>query len=296
MGIKLMLRFILNIENFERSSYMKKRLSLVMVLMFMLTLLPGVSLAADYNLWINGSATGGMITEDEGTKMIPVRYLANGLNLGLMWNQTTKTATTMFDGKDIMFTADSNTAMVDNENVTLDKAPMLMGGRLYISEMTIQEIMNLTVEIEGINAMINTMQQLDIVDTAVSAGSFTTLATALTDADLVETLKGEGPFTVFAPTDEAFAKLPAGTLENLLLPENKDMLVDILTYHVVSGEVLAADVVGLSNATMLNGDDVAITVMNEQVMVNSANVVSTDIMASNGVIHVIDEVLMPPTN
>ncbi len=273
---------------------MKRKLSLVMVLMFMLTLLPGVSLAADYNLWINGSATGGMVTEDEGVKMIPVRYLANGLNLGLMWNQTTKTATTMFDGKDIMFTADSRTAMVDNQNVTLDKAPMLMDGRLYISEMTIKDLMDLSVEYEGVNAMISTMQQMDIVATAVAAGSFTTLATALTEADLVETLKGEGPYTVFAPTDEAFAKLPAGTLEDLLKPENKDKLIDILTYHVVSGKVLAADVTGLSNATMLNGDDVDITVTNGEVMVNGANVVSTDIMASNGVIHVIDEVLLPP--
>lgn len=273
---------------------MKRKLSLVMVLMFMLTLLPGVSLAADYNLWINGSATGGMVTEDEGVKMIPVRYLANGLNLGLMWNQTTKTATTMFDGKDIMFTADSRTAMVDNQNVTLDKAPMLMDGRLYISEMTIKDLMDLSVEYEGVNAMISTMQQMDIVATAVAAGSFTTLATALTEADLVETLKGEGPYTVFAPTDEAFAKLPAGTLEDLLKPENKEKLIDILTYHVVSGKVLAADVTGLSNATMLNGDDVDITVTNGEVMVNGANVVSTDIMASNGVIHVIDEVLMPP--
>lgn len=273
---------------------MKRKLSLVMVLMFMLTLLPGVSLAADYNLWINGSATGGMVTEDEGVKMIPVRYLANGLNLGLMWNQTTKTATTMFDGKDIMFTADSRTAMVDNQNVTLDKAPMLMDGRLYISEMTIKDLMDLSVEYEGVNAMISTMQQMDIVATAVAAGSFTTLATALTEADLVDTLKGEGPYTVFAPTDEAFAKLPAGTLEDLLKPENKDKLIDILTYHVVSGKVLAADVTGLSNATMLNGDDVDITVTNGEVMVNGANVVSTDIMASNGVIHVIDEVLLPP--
>lgn len=273
---------------------MKKKLSLVMVLMFMLTLLPGVSLAADYNLWINGSATGGMITEDEGTNMIPLRYLANGLNLGLMWNQNTKTATTMFDGKDIMFTADSSTAMVDNQNVTLDKAPMLMDGRLYISEMTIKDLMDLTVEYDGVNAMITTMQEMDIVDTAASAGSFSTLAAALTAADLTVALQGEGPFTVFAPTDDAFAKLPAGTLEDLLEPENRDMLIDILTYHVVSGEVLAADVAGLSNATMLNGDDVAITVVDGQVMVNDANVVSTDIMASNGVIHVIDEVLMPP--
>jgi uncharacterized surface protein with fasciclin (FAS1) repeats len=135
----------------------------------------------------------------------------------------------------------------------------------------------------------------DIVDTAVAAGSFTTLAAALEAAGLVETLKGEGPFTVFAPTDEAFAKLPAGTVENLLKPENKDQLVAILTYHVVPGRVLAADVVGLTSATSVQGEDIAVAVDGSNVKVNDANVTATDILASNGVIHVIDSVIMPPT-
>ena len=133
----------------------------------------------------------------------------------------------------------------------------------------------------------------DIVDTAVSAGSFTTLAKALEAADLVGTLKGAGPFTVFAPTDEAFAKLPAGTVADLLKPENKDKLRAILTYHVIAGKVTAAEVVKLSSAKTVNGKNVQISAAGNSVKVNDAQVVKTDIKASNGVIHVIDTVLLP---
>jgi uncharacterized surface protein with fasciclin (FAS1) repeats len=135
----------------------------------------------------------------------------------------------------------------------------------------------------------------DIVDTAVAAGSFKTLAAALTAAGLVDTLKGPGPFTVFAPTDEAFAKLPAGTLEDLLKPENKAKLAGILTYHVVSGKVAAADVVKLKSAKTVNTKEVTIEVKGADVMLNgTTKVTKTDIMASNGIIHVIDSVLLPP--
>ncbi len=134
----------------------------------------------------------------------------------------------------------------------------------------------------------------DIVDTAVGAGMFNTLVAAVKAAGLVETLKGDGPFTVFAPTDEAFAKLPAGTVENLLKPENKDLLVKILTYHVVSGKVMAADVVKLKSAKTVQGQLVKIKVKKGGVMLNkTTKVVKTDIATSNGVIHVIDSVLMP---
>ncbi|MEJ2127463.1 MAG: fasciclin domain-containing protein [Woeseiaceae bacterium] len=133
----------------------------------------------------------------------------------------------------------------------------------------------------------------DIVDTAVAAGQFETLAAALVAADLVDTLKSDGPFTVFAPTDEAFAKLPEGTVESLLKPENRDQLVAILTYHVVPGEVLAADVVKLSEATTVNGQSVEIQVADNGVRIDNANVIATDIDASNGVIHVIDTVILP---
>lgn len=137
------------------------------------------------------------------------------------------------------------------------------------------------------------MKRKDIVDTAVSAGTFQTLAAALGAADLVTTLKGKGPFTVFAPTDEAFAKLPAGTVESLLKPENREKLRAILTYHVVPGSVSAAQVVKLTSATTANGQNVTIKSGKNGVMVGDAKVVKADIMASNGVIHVIDTVLLP---
>jgi uncharacterized surface protein with fasciclin (FAS1) repeats len=133
----------------------------------------------------------------------------------------------------------------------------------------------------------------DIVDTAVAAGSFKTLARALDAADLVATLKGEGPFTVFAPTDEAFAKLPAGTLESLLKPENKATLQRILTYHVVAGSVPAVEVVKLRSARTVSGDVVTIDAAGGAVRVDNAKVVTADVTASNGVIHVIDAVILP---
>jgi uncharacterized surface protein with fasciclin (FAS1) repeats len=133
----------------------------------------------------------------------------------------------------------------------------------------------------------------DIVETAVAAGNFKTLAAALNAADLVDALKGDGPFTVFAPTDEAFSKLPKGTLESLLKPENKDKLAAILKYHVVSGKVMAKDVVKLSEAKTLQGSAAKITVKDGSVSVDNALVTKTDIQASNGVIHVIDAVILP---
>jgi len=133
----------------------------------------------------------------------------------------------------------------------------------------------------------------DIVDTAVAAGDFKTLATALQAAGLVDTLKGPGPFTVFAPTDEAFAKLPAGTVEELLKPENKEKLVAILTYHVVPGKVMAKDVMKMTSAKTVNGKSVTIMDQNGTVMVDNAKVVKADIAACNGVIHVIDSVILP---
>ncbi len=135
--------------------------------------------------------------------------------------------------------------------------------------------------------------KLDIVDTAVAAGDFKTFTTALEAAGLVEALKGEGPFTVFAPTDEAFAKLPEGTLEDLLKPENKSTLQGILKYHVVAGKVMAADVVKVDSAKTLQGEELSVQVKDGTIMVDEATVVKTDIECSNGVIHVIDSVLLP---
>ena len=134
----------------------------------------------------------------------------------------------------------------------------------------------------------------DIVDTAADAGSFTTLLAAAEAAGLVETLKGDGPFTVFAPTDDAFAALPEGTVDTLLMPENKDQLISVLTYHVVSGKIMSADIAGKNNVMVqtVQGGKVSVNATNG-VMVDAAKVVSADIETSNGVIHVIDTVLLP---
>lgn len=133
----------------------------------------------------------------------------------------------------------------------------------------------------------------DIVDTAASVEDFSTLVAAVKAAGLVETLKGDGPFTVFAPTNEAFAKLPEGTVASLLEPENKDQLIAILTYHVVPGKVMAADVVKLDSAKTVQGTNVSIQVKDGVVMVDNAKVIKTDIGTSNGVIHIIDSVILP---
>lgn len=136
----------------------------------------------------------------------------------------------------------------------------------------------------------------DIVETATAAGSFNTLLAALRAADLVDTLRGDGPFTVFAPTDAAFAALPAGTVENLLRPENREQLRAVLTYHVVAGEVRSSQVVNLTQAQTVQGSSVRIRVENGQVRIDEATVVTADVEASNGVIHVIDRVILPPAN
>lgn len=145
----------------------------------------------------------------------------------------------------------------------------------------------------GASTSTSARAEQDIVDTAVAAGSFKTLAAALQAAGLVETLKGAGPFTVFAPTDAAFAKLPPGTVEDLLKPENKAKLTRILTYHVVAGKVMAADVVKMKSAKAVSGDTITIATRSGGVTVDNAHVAKADIAASNGVIHVIDTVIIP---
>ena len=149
----------------------------------------------------------------------------------------------------------------------------------------------LTFSVAGTQAADSKSQ--DIVDVAVGAGSFKTLVAAVKAAGLVETLKGDGPFTVFAPTDEAFSKLPKGTLESLLKPENKKKLQNILTYHVVAAKVPSSKV-NAGKVAMVNKNNAKINIKNGKVMIDKANVVKTDVMASNGVIHVIDRVILPP--
>jgi transforming growth factor-beta-induced protein len=188
--------------------------------------------------------------------------------------------------------------------VNLTSAPTVLGknvsikvdmGNVYLNE-TVKVIIT---DIETTNGVIHVIDavllpQSDIVEIAVADGRFTILVAALQAAELVETLKGEGPFTVFAPTDDAFAALPAGTVDTLLLPENKQQLTDILLYHVVSGKVMAADVVNLTSAPTVLGQDITITVKDGKVYLNDTiQVIITDIEAYNGVIHVIDAVLLP---
>lgn len=151
--------------------------------------------------------------------------------------------------------------------------------------------MGLTLGVSSVRA-----EEKDIVDTAVAAGSFKTLVAAVQKAGLVETLKGKGPFTVFAPTDEAFKKLPEGTVEMLLKPENKAKLVAILTYHVVPGSVMSAEAAKLSEAKTVQGKNIMIAVVDGKVKINDATVVTADIKTTNGVIHVIDTVILPPSN
>jgi uncharacterized surface protein with fasciclin (FAS1) repeats len=171
-------------------------------------------------------------------------------------------------------------------------------GSVYINESKV-----VLADVEASNGVIHVIDAVllppadptDIVDTAVADGRFTTLAAAVQAAGLVETLKGEGPFTVFAPTDDAFAKLPAGTVESLLKPENLEQLKSILLYHVVSGKVMAADVVTLTSAEAVSGASIKIKVEDGKVYLNeTTQVMITDIETSNGVIHVIDAVILPP--
>ena len=192
--------------------------------------------------------------------------------------------------------------------VTLTSAETVLGEDVTIKVEDGKVFLNDTVEViitdvEASNGVIHVIDSVllppaklsDIVDTAVADGRFTTLAAALGAADLVETLKGEGPFTVFAPTDDAFAKLPEGTVESLLLPENLEQLKSILLYHVVSGKVMASDVVTLTSAETVLGENVTIKVEDGKVFLNdTVEVIITDVEASNGVIHVIDAVLLPP--
>jgi uncharacterized surface protein with fasciclin (FAS1) repeats len=169
-----------------------------------------------------------------------------------------------------------------------------MAGSVHADECPIAKKQRLARESAGhVQPVAYTAVSKDIVDTAVGAGDFKTLVAAVQAAGLVETLKGEGPFTVFAPTDAAFAKLPAGTVENLLKPENKDKLVAVLTYHVVPGKVMAADVVKLTEAKTVQGKSAKVKVEDGTVMIDGAKVVKTDIACGNGVIHVIDAVILP---
>jgi uncharacterized surface protein with fasciclin (FAS1) repeats len=163
------------------------------------------------------------------------------------------------------------------------------------SKMRKNLIVMMTVTMALFAGNVSVAQESDIVTLAVGNENLSTLVAAVKAAGLVETLQGDGPFTVFAPTNEAFAALPAGTLESLLKPENKDQLVAILTYHVVSGKVMSTDLKNGQKAATVNGKSITVKLANGKAMINDATVVAADVMASNGVVHVIDKVILPPS-
>ena len=185
--------------------------------------------------------------------------------------------------------------------VKLKKAKTVQGAEIQIrakkKRVMVDNAVVTATDIQCSNGVIHVIDAVilpkDIVDTAVAAGQFKTLAAALKAAGLIKTLKGKGPFTVFAPTDEAFGKLPKGTVKELLKPENKDKLIAILTYHVVPGKVMAKDVVKLKKAKTVQGSEVSIKVSDKKVMVDNATVIAADIVCGNGVVHVIDSVILP---
>ncbi len=213
-----------------------------------------------------------LLADPEALTNILLYHVADGREMAADVLGMEKVAT--LQGKSIMVKQDMG-------NVYLDDAQVL-----------ITDILTSNGVIHVIDTVL--IPPLDIVETAVADGRFTTLVAAVQAADLVETLQSEGPFTVFAPTDDAFAKLPAGTVESLLLPENLEQLTNILLYHVVSGKVMAADVVSLTEAETALGEMLNIKVEDGKVYINDAMVIITDIETSNGVIHVIDSVLLPP--
>lgn len=263
---------------------MKKRLGIVMICMMLFSSFS--SFAA-----VDNNAEGPMTYN--GVKMFPLRTVAMLIKADVKWDNTQKAAVMMMEGKTVTFKAGQNQAMVNDKNMTLKNMPYLKNGKMYISESSLMDIWEVGIEYVDGKATLKNMTKMDIVDTAVAAGSFDTLVAAVKAAGLVDTLKGEGPFTVFAPTDAAFAKLPKGTVENLLMPENKAALIDILTYHAVAGDKMAADVVKMDKIKMLNGKDAMIEIKDGKAMIDGATITMTDIVTSNGVIHVIDTVMLP---
>jgi uncharacterized surface protein with fasciclin (FAS1) repeats len=193
-----------------------------------------------------------------------------------------------FHGSKILVRFDKTSAESEKSPPTQFSFPLVRRSSQMVRGFLVALVLGLVVSPIHVQA-----DEKDIVDTAVSVEQFSTLVAAVKAAGLVETLKGSGPFTVFAPTNAAFEKLPAGTVESLLKPENKDKLIAVLTYHVVAGKVMAKDVVGLTSAKTVQGGEIKITVDGGKVKVDDANVVKTDIVTKNGVIHVIDSVILP---
>ncbi|AHM56076.1 putative secreted protein [Peptoclostridium acidaminophilum DSM 3953] len=273
----------------------KKAISMLVAVIMIGALTCGFSYGQSaYQLKVNEQTISDAAVEmHDGKTFLPMRFVAEALGGSAQWDAEKRMSTFVVGDKTVALTIDSDSALVNNVAATMDFPAHIMNGRTYVSTDFLNSALSLKTYINSTNMTVKVSNLPDIVETAVGAGSFTTLVAAVQAADLVDVLKSEGPFTVFAPTDEAFAALPEGTVENLLKPENKDQLVSILTYHVVPGKVMAADVVKIEKAATVQGQEVTVMVTDGKVMIDDANVVTTDIVTSNGVIHVIDKVILP---
>lgn len=228
-----------------------------------------------------------------GVKMFAIRDLADEMNLNLKWDNHKKTLSIIYEDKNLEIRPGQTIAMLSGKKINLDHPVVSKNGRIYVSEMVLKDVLGLTINYDEGKANVKLESKKDIIDTALAAGEFTTLAAALQSAGLIDTLKGTGPFTVFAPTDKAFNKLPSGTVEELLKPENKDLLTNILKYHVSDKKMMAKDVIAMTSMTMLNGETANIEVKGNKVTIDGADIIITDIETSNGIIHVIDTIMVP---
>lgn len=228
-----------------------------------------------------------------GVKMFAIRDLADEMNLNLKWDNHKKTLSIIYEDKNLEIRPGQTIAMLSGKKINLDHPVVSKNGRIYVSEMVLKDVLGLTINYDEGKANVKLESKKDIIDTALAAGEFTTLAAALQSAGLIDTLKGTGPFTVFAPTDAAFNKLPSGTVEELLKPENKALLTNILKYHVSDKKMMAKDVIAMTSITMLNGETANIEVKGNKVSIDGADIIITDIETSNGIIHVIDTIMVP---
>lgn len=268
-----------------------KKLSILMVMMMIFTI-PISSFGAE-KLQINGNKEA-VVMESNGVKMFPIRYIAGAYGMELKWNKNLMEASLIYGTKEMIFAANSKEVIVDGAKIKTDQPAILLGGRIYISEMSLQKFFNILVTYKGENAIITMKLKEDIVTVLARAGSFKTLVGAVQSAGLLEAFQGEGPLTIFAPTDGAFENFGKGKLENLLKLENKDDLVDFLTYHVYPRRLTYNEIDKITNKDieMLNGKMAKITKdeLNET-YIGSARIISADIEAKNGVIHVVDNVM-----
>lgn len=260
-----------------------KRISIFLVVLMLFT---------SFSYAVPSNANENAIMQD-GQKMFLIRALADELSMDLKWDNQRKIVSITYNGQILEVKPGQTIGMLSGKKVVLGYPVVSKNGRIYVSEMVLKEILGLSIEYKDGNAIIKLESKKDIIDTALASGDFDTLLSALNAAELTDTLKGEGPFTVFAPTDKAFNKLPSGTVEELLKPENKDMLVNILKYHVVDKKLMAKDIVSMTSITMLNGESAVIDAKANKVSIDGADIVITDIETSNGVIHVIDSIMVP---